>query len=70
MSRKNWNIDCISIAQVRWNTKRLFNSDTDVGVFSRKWIKRKKKSPAREGELTYVISDSKFFISAIEKFRR
>ena len=38
MSCKNSNIDCKSIVQVRWNTKRIFN--WNIGIFSRGWIKK------------------------------
>ena len=38
MSCKNSSIDCISIAQIRWNTKRLFNLNT--GIFSRSELKK------------------------------
>ena len=41
MSCKNSTIDYISPAQVRWNTKRLINSNT--GIFSRSWVEKKKK---------------------------
>ena len=41
MSCKSSIIDCISTAQVRWNTKRLFNSN--AGIFSRNWDEEKKK---------------------------
>ena len=40
MGCKNSSFDCISIAQVRWNTKRLFNSNT--GIFSRSWVEKNK----------------------------
>ena len=30
MSFKNLHIDCITTAQVQWNTKQVFNSNTDI----------------------------------------
>ena len=30
MSSKNSSFDCISTAQIRWNTKRIFNSNTGI----------------------------------------
>ena len=47
LSPKNSSIVCISTAQVRRNTKRLFNSNT--GIFSCSWVEKKKKTaPAWE----------------------
>ena len=40
MSCKHMTIDSMSIVKVRWNTKRLFNSNS--GNFSRGWVEKNK----------------------------
>ena len=55
LSRKNSSIDCKSATQIRWNKKRLFNSNT--GSFSRSKIEKKKKNKLliEKIELTYLF---------------
>ena len=52
MSCKNSSIVCIATAIVRWNTKRLFNSSTDI--FSRKWVENNKLL-VEKIELTHIF---------------
>ena len=45
-------VDCVSKAQVWWNTKQLFNSNT--GIFIRSWVE-KKEAPAWEDRINSLI---------------
>ena len=53
MSCKNSSIYCISSAKDRWNTKRLFNSNT--GIFNRGWVEKKKKTLAWKDKINSFI---------------
>ena len=53
MNIKNSSIDCISKAQVRWNTKRLFNWNT--GILLAEAELKKKKTPAWEDWINSFI---------------
>ena len=57
MRCKNSSTDCISAAQIRWNSKRLFSSDT--GIFSRSWVEKKKETPGWENWIDSFIEESR-----------
>ena len=69
-SCKNWSISCISTVQVLWNTKLLFNSNTNI--FSWIWVRKKKKKLLLEkvNQLIYlkIVIRMQYFQHSIQYF--
>ena len=55
MSCKNSSVDCISTAQIRWNTIPLFSSNS--GIFKKIWVEKNKLQPEKI-ELTHLFWES------------
>ena len=63
MSCKYSSIYCISTAQIRWNTKWLFNSNT--GIFNRSWVETNKLF-LEKNELTLLFKERIFLLFVIQ----